>query len=156
MTKKTIILSCLILLRFVIQYFAFGPEYDLDNDELLHLDLGKHLAWGYTSVPPVTALISYIIIYLGKSFFWVKFFPALFHALTIVVVWKTIEELKGNLYALILGSVSVTFSILLATSFLSLQPNSLDCLLWTVMFYTIIKFINSENNKWLWMAKWIT
>jgi hypothetical protein len=82
----------------------------------------------------------------------VKFFPALFHALTIVVVWKTIEELKGNLYALILGSVSVTFSILLATSFLSLQPNSLDCLLWTVMFYTIIKFINSENNKWLWMA----
>lgn len=151
MTKKTIILSCLILLRFVIQYFAFGPEYDLDNDELLHLDLGKHLAWGYTSVPPVTALISYIIIYLGKSFFWVKFFPALFHTLTIVVVWKTIEELKGNLYALILGSVSVTFSILLATS-IAFHPNSLDFLLWTVMFFTIIKFINSENNKWLWMA----
>jgi hypothetical protein len=52
MTKKTIILYCFILLRFVIQYIAIGPEYDLDNDELLHLDLGKHLAWGYTSVPP--------------------------------------------------------------------------------------------------------
>ena len=51
MTEKTIILYCFILLRFVIQYIAIGPEYDLDNDELLHLDLGKHLAWGYTSVP---------------------------------------------------------------------------------------------------------
>ena len=151
MTKKAIILYSFILLRFVIQYFAIGPEYDLDNDELLHLDLGKHLAWGYTSVPPVTAWISYIIIHLGNSVFWVKFFPALFGALTIVVVWKTIEELKGNLYALILGSVSVTFSILLATS-VAFHPTTLDYLLWTVMFYAIIKFINSENNKWLWMV----
>ena len=128
MTKKTIILCCFILLRFVIQYFAFGPEYDLDNDELLHLDLGKHLAWGYTSVPPVTAWISYLIIHLGNSVFWVKFFPALFGALTMVVVWKTIEELKGNLYALILGSVCVTFSILLVSHF-AFHPSSLDVLL---------------------------
>ncbi len=151
MTKKAIILYCFILLKFVIQYFAFASEYDLDNDELLHLDLGKHLAWGYTSIPPVTAGISYIIHHLGGSVFWVKFFPALFGALTLVVVWKTIEELKGNLYALVLGSVSVTFSVLLLP-FLALHPTSLDCLLWTVMFYTIFKFINSENNKWLWMA----
>jgi hypothetical protein len=50
MTKKTIILYFFILLEFVIQYFAIGPEYDLDNDELLHLDLGKHLAWGYNPI----------------------------------------------------------------------------------------------------------
>ena len=105
MTKKTIILYGFILLKFVIQYFAIGTEYDLDHDEMFHLDLGKHLAWGYTSVPPVTSWISYIIIHLGSSVFWVKFFPAVFGALTLVVVWKTIEELKGNLYALILGSV---------------------------------------------------
>jgi len=151
MTKKTIVLCCFILLRFVIQYIAIGPEYDLDNDELLHLDLGKHLAWGYTSVPPVTAWISYLIIHLGSSVFWVKFFPALFGALTMVVVWKTIEELKGNLYALILGSVCVTFSVLLGIHF-AFQPSSLDVLLWTVMFFTVFKFINSENNLWLWMA----
>lgn len=152
MTKKTIILYGFILLKFVIHYFAIGPEYDLDHDEMFHLDLGKHLAWGYTSVPPVTSWISYIILHLGNSVFWVKFFPALFGALTIVVVWKTIEELKGNLYALILGSVCVTFSGILLSTNLAFHPNSLDFLLWTVMFYAIFKFINSENNKWLWMA----
>lgn len=152
MTKKTIILYCFILLKFVLHYFAIGPEYDLDHDEMFHLDLGKHLAWGYTSIPPVTSWISYIIIHFGNSVFLVKFFPALFGALTIAVVWKTIEELKGNLYALILGSVCITFSPVFLSTNLAFHPSSLDFLLWTVMFFTIFKFINSENNKWLWMA----
>ena len=151
MSKKTIILGLFVLIKFVLQYFAIDSGYELHRDEYLHLDLGKHLAWGYTSVPPVTAIISYLILVLGNSVFWVKFFPALFGALTLVVVWKTINELKGGLFALILGSVCVTFSVLLRINTLY-QPNSLEFLLWTVMFFTIVKFINSENNKWIWLA----
>ncbi|HSO87072.1 MAG TPA: glycosyltransferase family 39 protein, partial [Draconibacterium sp.] len=104
-----------------------------------------------TSVPPVTGWISYIILQLGNSVFLVKFFPALFGALTMVVVWKIIEELEGKLFALILGSVCVTFSVLLRINTLY-QPNSLEYLMWTLIFFAIVKFINSENNKWLWVA----
>ena len=80
MSKKSIILLFFVLLKFVLQYFAINPVYELHRDEFLHLDLGKHLAWGYTSVPPVTSWISYVILILGNSVFWVKFFPALFGA----------------------------------------------------------------------------
>ena len=151
MSKKNIVLLFFVLLKFVLQYFAINPVYELHRDEFLHLDLGKHLAWGYTSVPPVTSWISYIILHLGNSVFWVKFFPALFGVLTMVVVWKTIEELNGKLFALILGSVSVIFSALLRINTLY-QPNSLEYLLWTIVFFAIVKYINSENNKWLWLA----
>ena len=149
--KKYIILGLFVLLKFVLQYFAIDSAYELHRDEYLHLDLGKHLAWGYASVPPVTSWISFLILHLGNSVFLVKFFPALFGALTIVVVWKTVESLEGGLFALILGSACVTFSALLRINTLY-QPNSLEFLLWTVMFFTIIKFINSENKKWLWLA----
>jgi hypothetical protein len=151
MTKRTIILGIFILLKFAIQYLAIDSGYELHRDEYLHLDLGKHLAWGYSSVPPVTAWISYLILHLGNSVFIIKFFPALFGVLTMVIVWKTIEELKGNLFALILGSTCVIFSVLIRINTLY-QPNSLEFLLWTVLFFTIIKFINSENNKWLYLA----
>jgi len=151
MTKKNIIFLGLILLKFIIQYFAVDSGYELHRDEYLHLDLGKHLAWGYTSVPPITGLISYIILLLGNSVFWVKFFPALFGALTLVVVWKSVEELEGGLFALILASVSVIFSVLLRINTLY-QPNSLDIFLWTVMFFCILKYINTENNKWLYIT----
>lgn len=151
MNRKTIILWFFVLLKFVIQYFLISPEYDLHRDEYLHLDQAKHLAWGYLSVPPVTSWISYIILQLGNGVFWVKFFPSLFGVLTMVVVWKTIEELKGRLFALILGAVAVLFSVIMRINILY-QPNSLDILLWTLFYFTIIKYINSENNKWLWFA----
>lgn len=151
MTKRTLVLWFFILLKFIIQYFAIHPVYELHRDEFLHLDLGNHLAWGYSSVPPVTALISFIILQLGGSVFIIKFFPALFGALTIVMVWKIIEELKGNLFALVLGAVCVTFSVLIRINTLY-QPNSPEYFLWTVLFFAIVKYINSDNSRWIYLA----
>ena len=147
MTKKTIILIAFIILKFVLQYVLISPEYDLQRDEYLHLDQAHHLAWGYLSVPPVTSWFSYLIFLLGNSFFWVKFFPALFGVLTLIIVWKTIETLKGNLYALILGAICIVFSSLLRLNMLY-QPNSLDVLCWTTFYYVVIQYITTKEKKW--------
>ncbi|MBN2635395.1 MAG: glycosyltransferase family 39 protein, partial [Prolixibacteraceae bacterium] len=151
MKNKHWILAGFILIKFALQYVAIHPVYELHRDEFLHLDLGKHLAWGFTSVPPVTGIISYIILVLGNSVFWVKFFPALFGALTLVVVWKTTEELKGGMFALVLASVSVLFSILVRINTLY-QPNSLDFLCWALLFYILLKYFNTLKNRWLYIA----
>ena len=151
MTKKVLILVGFIVLKFLIQYTLISPEYDLQRDEFLHLDLGHHLSWGYLSVPPLTSWISRIIYLLGNSVFWVKFFPSLFGALTILVVWKAIEELKGNFFALILGATCVLFSALLRLNTLY-QPNSFDVLSWTIFYFIIIKYFNSGKPKWLFVA----
>ncbi len=151
MNKKKIILLCFIIAKFVFQYLLINPAYDLHRDEYLHLDQGNHLAWGYISVPPVTSWISYLIKLLGNGVFWVKFFPALFGALTIVIVWKIIEELKGNLYALILGSFAILLSVILRINILY-QPNSFDIFFWTLVYFTIIKYINTDNSKWLYAS----
>jgi 4-amino-4-deoxy-L-arabinose transferase-like glycosyltransferase len=136
-----------LLAKFVLQYLVINPEYELQRDEFLHLDQAHHLAWGYISVPPVTSLVSYLILLLGNSVFWIRFFPALFGAVTIVVVWKAIEALKGNTFALVLGATCVLFSSLLRLNIL-FQPNSLDVLCWTSFYYILIRYCNSENPKW--------
>ena len=151
MKNKTLILIGFILLKFLSQYLLYNTEYDLHRDEYLHLDQANHLAWGFQSVPPFTSWLSFIIKLLGNGVFWIKFFPAIFGALTIVVVWKTIEELKGNLFAQILGATSVLFSVLLRLNFL-FQPNSFDVLCWTILYFVIIKYINTENVKWLYIG----
>lgn len=148
--KKNVILIFFIFFKFILQYFLISSEYELQRDEFLHLDQANHLAFGYLSVPPVTSWISYVINLLGNSVFWIKFFPALFGALTIFVVWKTIEALKGNLFALILGASCVTFSVLFRVNGLY-QPSSLDILCWTSLFYFIIKYLNDTQPKWLYL-----
>ena len=147
MTKKTLILLGFVITKLILQYFLISPEYELHRDEYLHLDQAHHLAWGYLSVPPVTSFISYIILLLGNSYFWIKFFPALFGALTIVVVWKTIETLGGNLFSLFLGATAILVSALTRINILY-QPNSLDILLWTAFYFLVIKFIQDEKPKW--------
>ncbi len=151
MTKKTIILLSFFLAKFVLQYTLISPEYDLQRDEYMHLDQANHLAWGYATIPPMTSWLSTIIRLLGNTPFWVRFFPTLFGALTIVVVWKTIEALKGNLLALVLGATCVLLSVLLRLNVLY-QPNSLDVLSWVSLYFTLIKFMETDEPKWLFMA----
>lgn len=151
MKKSHIILLLFILVKFILQYSLIDPEYELHRDEYLHLDQADHLAWGYLSVPPVNSWLAFIVKVFGNSVFWVKFFPALFGALTIVVVWKIVEELKGNLYAQILASTGILLSVLLRLNML-FQPTSLEVLLWTMLYYVLIKYFNSEKVKWLYIA----
>ena len=146
--KHTPILFIFVFIKFTLQYLAINPVYELHRDEFLHLDQGKHLAWGYLSVPPVTSWFSYIIILLGNNEFWVKFFPALFGVLTLIIVWHAIKILKGNLFALVLGASAVTFSTLVRMNTLY-QPNSFEIMIWTLFFYSLIRFFNSGNNKWI-------
>ncbi|GGB94906.1 glycosyltransferase family 39 protein [Dyadobacter sediminis] len=151
MINRTLILSFFIIVKFVLHYLIIAPGYDLHRDEYLHLDQGKHLAWGYLSVPPFTSWNSFIILQLGNSEFWVKFFPALYGALTLLVIWKTIELLDGNVFALILGATAITFSTLLRMNML-FQPNSADILGWTLMYYSILYYLRTNRNKGLYIA----
>lgn len=137
-----------MILKLILQHLLINPAYDLQRDEYLHLDQGKHLAWGYISVPPFTSWISYLINLFGGGVFWVKFFPAFFGTLTIVVVWKIIEELNGKWFALMLGSLALLLSVLLRINILY-QPNSLDIFFWTLSYLTIIKYVNTEKTRWL-------
>jgi hypothetical protein len=148
---KNIILIGFILSKFLLQYLLVNPQYDLHRDEYLHLDEANHLAWGYLSLPPATSWLAWLVRFLGNSIFWVKFFPALFGALTMLIVWRTIEVLKGNLYALLLGSTCILLSALLRLNFL-FQPSSLDTLCWTALYFSVINYFHTDKSKWLFIA----
>ena len=151
MKRKNIILFGFVLLKFLIQYYLRNSDYDLHSDELLYLDQANHLAWGYFSVPPFISWTSCLIHLFGGSLFWIKFFPTLFGALTIVVVWKAVEALGGRLFALVLSATGVLFSaLLLLNNFY--QPNSFEVLCWTALYFAMIKFFKTDNLQWIYIA----
>jgi len=149
--KETLLLVFFITLKFVLQYALIAPEYDLHRDEFLHLDQGKHLAWGYLSVPPFTSWVSWLISALGNGVFWVKFFPALFGVITIWLVWKLIGALGGGLFAKSLAAMSLVFSALLRLNML-FQPNSADVFFWTWLYFALVMYVKTNRSKWLWHA----
>lgn len=149
------ILILLIMIKFVLQFVLVNPVYELHRDEFLHLDQAFHPAAGYISVPPFTSWIASLIYLFGGGIFWIRFFPALFGALTIVFAWLIAEETGGRLGAKIFTAVSLIFSVLVRMNVL-LQPNSFDILAWTIIFYLLIRYVNTGNVKWLMLLSVIT
>lgn len=149
--------SPLLLLLFIVvkmgfQYLVLNRYYDLHRDEYLHLDMANHLAAGYLSVPPFTAFNSLLIQWLGNGVFWVKFFPALYGALTMVVVWKIVAMLGGKWFAQVLAALAFICSAMSRLNILY-QPNSFDVLAWTLLFWCLLQYLHSSQNKWLlWMG----
>jgi hypothetical protein len=132
----------------VLQFVIVNPVYELHRDEFLHLDQANHLAFGFISLPPLTSLISKIIFLMGGDIFWIRFFPALFGSFTIVFAWLIVEESGGSLLSKIVVSSGLIFSALARLNIL-FQPNSFDILIWTAIFWFLIKYFNTSENKWL-------
>jgi hypothetical protein len=139
------------LLKLAVHFFLIHPDYDLHRDEYLHLDQARHLAAGYISLPPLTALLALLIKPFGSPEWMVHLLPAIAGMLTIIVVWKTVEALGGKTVACVLAATGLLCSMLLRINML-FQPNSVDVLLWTALYYCLIRLVQTKRNRWLYYA----
>ncbi len=150
-TSSWLLLS-FIIIKIIFQFAVLSPYYELHRDEYLHLDMANHLAAGYLSVPPLTAFNSLLIQWLGNNFFWVKFFPALYGALTMALVWKMVQKLGGSWFAQVLAALVFLCSGFSRMNILY-QPNSFDILAWTALCWCLMQLLQTKENKWLlWMG----
>ena len=140
----------LATLKFILPFILQSPMYEPHRDEFLYLAEGNHLAWGYMEVPPLLSVFAWLTNLFGDSMFWIKFWPSLFGSLTFIVVANIILSLGGKSFALILSFLPFIFGVFLRIHFL-FQPNFLEVFFWTMIAYSVIRYIQTEKNKWLYI-----
>ncbi|WP_019948621.1 glycosyltransferase family 39 protein [Hymenobacter aerophilus] len=138
----------LALLKFATGYGLASSAYELHRDEYLYLDYGRHLAWGYLEVPPLTALQSWLTLALGGSWFWVKFWPLLWGSLTIYLVGRAVQRLGGGPWAVALAGLGYLLSAYARLNFL-FQPNAFEVLAFTAVGYCLICYGQQPAPRWL-------
>ena len=143
----TIILAAL---KLVLPFLLQDPVWELHRDEYLYYAQGQHVDFGYLENPPMIGLLGRISSLFGGSAFWVKLWPALFGALTLVVVAQMIRELGGGVYALLVAALGMTLTAYLRIHFL-FQPNFLEIFFWTLSAFFLVLFINTHHNKYLYL-----
>ena len=144
-----IIIWFLALVNFAIHvYFSGNLEYH--RDELLYFSLGRHPAAGYATVPPMIGWIAWLMQNLfGYSIFAVRFFPALMGGLMVFLVAAIARELGGSGYSRILAAAGIILAIFGLRTFLLFQPVHIDLMFWTLIFYLIIRYINTSRDSYL-------
>ena len=144
------ILYLLALLKIVIPYFLQNNFYEPHRDEFLYLAEGQHLAWGFMEVPPMLSVFAWLTHVFGDGMFWIKLWPSVFGAATFIVAGEIILSLGGKSFALLLLFLPFIFGVYLRLFFL-FQPNSPEIFFWTMIAYSIIRYIQTEKNKWLYI-----
>ncbi len=149
MKKYLPIIFTLSLIKFVIQCLG-NRNYGFHRDELLHLSVSEHLDWGFMEFPPLIAAIGKLSLWLfDDSLVGVRLFPTLAGVAILVLCCMIAKELGGKSKAILLSGICILAFIPFYRNHTLFQPVAFDQLFWTLGFYFIIKFINTQNKQFL-------
>jgi len=144
-----ITITILALVKFTVQIFG-NKNYGFHRDELLHLSVSEHLDWGFMEFPPFIALmgkISYLLF--DYSLLGTRLFPTLAGVSILVLCCLIVKELKGDKHAMLLAGVCILAFLPFYRNHTLFQPVAFDQLFWTLGFYYLIRFINTDNKNYL-------
>ncbi len=137
------------VLSFVLHIATYNT-LGFHRDELLYLALGRHLAAGYWSNPPLIGFISYLSQLLpGDTLFALRLFPAAAGALLVVITGLMTREMGGKKFAQVLASISLAVSLLFMRAFSMFQPVCFDILFWSLILYFFLRYVNSQKPVYL-------
>ena len=140
----------LLALSSVVIHLIFIGNLEYHRDELLYFSLGLHPDFGYATVPPLIGWVAWLMQNIfGYSIFAVRLFPALIGGVLVVIVSDLAKEMGGSKYSQILAATGMIISIFGLRTFFLFQPVHLDLLFWTLSFYVILKYVNSEADRYL-------
>jgi hypothetical protein len=148
MIKPNHIIYGLALVKFLVSFLLIHPMYELHRDEYLYLAESKHLAWGYLEAPPLLSVLGYFSHAAGNSIASVRFWGALFGAINLVIVGKTVLALGGKSYASLIACLGFLVGGYLRMNIL-FQPNFLEVFFWTLSLYLLIRLIQTDRHAYL-------
>ncbi|WP_400190163.1 glycosyltransferase family 39 protein [Hymenobacter sp. B81] len=137
----------LALIKFASGLLLASPVYELHRDEYLYLEQGRHLAWGYLEVPPLIAAQAWLTHLLGGSYFWVKFWPLLWGALTVYVVARLAARLGAGWFGQALAGAGYLVAGYARLNFL-FQPNSFEVFAFTLAGYLLVRHVQDPHPRW--------
>jgi hypothetical protein len=120
----------------------------LQRDEYLYYQQGLHFDIGYLENPPLLSYLGMISSWLGGSVFWIKFWPSLLGALTVIITCLLTAEFGGRLFAQFIAGLAILTGAYLRMHSL-FQPNILDIFCWSLSVYFLVRFIKTPENKFL-------
>jgi hypothetical protein len=151
MDKKTkLIVLVFCILKLVLHLIA-DSHSGFQGDELLHIETGKHLAFGYMEFPPFIGIVAYIQnLFHSNSIFVHHLFSHIASILIIIYVAKTTIELGGKNKAVFLVLLCIIIAPSFGRSQQLFQPVVFSQLFWVLGFYQLVKFNKYVDKKSLW------
>ncbi len=142
-----ILIFCAVKL---IIHLIGNQNYGFHRDELLHMAVAQNPAFGYMEFPPFIAWIGHISwMIFGESLGGLRIFATLAGIAIVVLCCAIAIELGGKRNAVLISGVAILSFLSFYRNHMLFQPVAFDQLFWTLGFYWIVRFFNSDDKKYL-------
>lgn len=147
-TEHSIILFAIVV-KLVLQLTATAHS-GYHGDELLHIEAGKHLAFGYMDFPPFIGLLAWIQNLFHSDSLFINHLFNYINAILIILFCGLITiQLGGRVLAVLITESAILFSPGFGVSQYLFLPTAFEQLFWVLIIYFTIEFCNTQNTKYL-------
>lgn len=148
-TKVVIFVFCIVKLTL---HLIADSNSGFQGDELLHIETGNHLAFGFMEFPPMIGVLAFIQnLFHSESVFVHHFFSHIAAILILIFVAKITVELGGKTKAVFLVLMCIIIAPAFGRSQQLFQPVVFSQLFWVLNFFFLTKYVKSLDRKYLWL-----
>lgn len=143
-----------LLAAKLLLHLSLNAGWSFHRDELLYLALGRHLDWGYASVPAGIGFWAWFgDAVMGGSVAAIRLISTLFGTATVLLTGLMAREFlqkenSGKFAMLLVGLAGLTCGAYLRPCML-FMPVVFDVFYWTLLCWLFLKYINTEKTAWL-------
>ncbi|MEQ1554653.1 MAG: glycosyltransferase family 39 protein, partial [Ferruginibacter sp.] len=150
MTKlNKLIIAFFCIIKLALHLIA-DSNSGFQGDELLHIETGKHLAFGYMEFPPLIGILAFIQnLFNSNSVFIHHLFSHISSILIIIYVAKITIELGGKSKAIFLTLLCIIIAPAFGRSQQLFQPVVFGQLFWVLGFYQLVLYTKYLDKKQL-------
>jgi hypothetical protein len=146
--KKYRLILFFALLKVLIHFLTLHPSWELHRDEMLYIEQGRHLDWGFLEVPPLLPFLSHLTQLIGDKEWMYRAWMWLMGGLTVFYTGKMVIKLGGGAFAQTLACMGVICSGFLRINLLY-QQNAVDVFIWTLISYLILCYLQNSEKRYL-------
>jgi hypothetical protein len=120
------------------------------SDELLYINAGRHLAFGYIEFSPIIACLAYLQnLFQSDSIFVNHLFTHVATCLIYIFCGLITLKLGGRWIAVLIVMLSMFFSPGFAVTHALFVPATFEQLFWVICIYLLVNYCNNPSNKYL-------
>ena len=148
-TKSIVLIFCVIKLSL---HLLANSHSGFQGDEFLHIETGKHLAFGYMEFPPLIGLFAFLQnLFHSDSVYIHHIFPHLASVIIMIFAAKITLELGGKKRAISLVLLAIIIAPAFGRSQQLFMPVVFSQLFWVLSFYYLVRFVKYLDSKSLWL-----
>lgn len=152
MNRQTkLVISFFCFLKLALHLIA-DSNSGFQGDELLHIEAGNNLAFGFMEFPPIIGLLAFIQnLFQSESVFIHHIFSHIAALLFLIFVSKITIELGGKTKAVFLVLLCIIIAPAFGRSQQLFQPVVFSQLFWVLNFFLLTKYVKNLDRNYLWL-----